>query len=196
MKSIFERRSIRKFKDEAVSREDIIEIIKAASAAPSAKNRQPWKYIVYTGSSKESLLKAMEKGLHRERKENPILPASASGLADAVNTMRIMVKAPVLIVIINIFGKSPFIQIDRDERVSEICNTLSIGASVENLILAAHERRLGTLWVANTCFAYPELMEEIEGEGQLAGCVVVGKSDENPPARPRKALEEILEFRN
>ena len=43
MADLFHRVSIRKFKDEAVSNEDIGYILEAAMAAPSAKNQQPWE---------------------------------------------------------------------------------------------------------------------------------------------------------
>lgn len=46
MNSIFTRRSIRSFTDKPVSQEDIRYILKAAMAAPSAKNTQPWRFIV------------------------------------------------------------------------------------------------------------------------------------------------------
>lgn len=46
---IEERRSIRRYKNKCVSRKEIEQLVEAAALAPSAKNRQPWKYIVYTG---------------------------------------------------------------------------------------------------------------------------------------------------
>ena len=45
--AIYERRSIRKFQQKEVSLEIINKILDAGRAAPSAKNRQPWKYIVF-----------------------------------------------------------------------------------------------------------------------------------------------------
>ena len=48
MADLFHRVSIRKFKDEAVSNEDIGYILEAAMAAPSAKNQQPWEFYVVT----------------------------------------------------------------------------------------------------------------------------------------------------
>ena len=45
--SIYNRRSIRKFLNKAVSKDIIDEIIDAGRMAPSAKNAQPWRYIVY-----------------------------------------------------------------------------------------------------------------------------------------------------
>ena len=46
MKEIFERRSIRKYTDKAVSDESVKELLKAAMAAPSAGNQQTWDFIV------------------------------------------------------------------------------------------------------------------------------------------------------
>lgn len=43
---IFSRVSIRKFTDEPVSDEDIEKLIRAAMAAPSAGNQQPWEFFV------------------------------------------------------------------------------------------------------------------------------------------------------
>lgn len=67
LNAITDRRSIRKYTDRAVSKADIEKIIQAGILAPSAKNRQPWKYIVYTEEAKRSLIDEMEKGLLRER---------------------------------------------------------------------------------------------------------------------------------
>jgi len=46
MKAIFERRSIRKYTGEPVPEEDMKDLMKAAMAAPSAHNKQPWEFIV------------------------------------------------------------------------------------------------------------------------------------------------------
>ena len=46
MKEIFNRRSIRKFKDQAVEPEKIDRLLRAAMQAPSAANQQPWEFIV------------------------------------------------------------------------------------------------------------------------------------------------------
>ena len=59
MADLFHRVSIRKFKDETVSNEDIGYILEAAMAAPSAKNQQPWEFYVVTDKEKiEELSKA------------------------------------------------------------------------------------------------------------------------------------------
>jgi nitroreductase len=48
MKAILGRRSIRQYQDKPVSEELITELLKAAMAAPSAKNEQPWEFVVVT----------------------------------------------------------------------------------------------------------------------------------------------------
>lgn len=192
---IEERRSIRKYKSINVRKEQIEQMIEAARLAPSAKNRQPWKYIVYTGVEKIRLLDVMETGLKIEQEKHLLLPKSVFGLPDAFNTLRIMREAPVIIIVMNTNGQSPYEAIDVDGRVAEICDSLSIGASIENMILKATEIGLGTLWIANTCFAYNKLMSFINSPGQLIGAVAVGYADEQPEARPRKALEDIIECR-
>ena len=192
--SIEERRSIRKYTNQPVEKAVIEEVIRAAALAPSAKNRQPWKYLVYAGAEKEKLVDQIEIGLYREREVSPILPESAFGLPDAYNTLRIMRQAPMILVVLNTNGRNPYEEIDTDHRISEICDSLSIGASIENLILKAEDLGLGTLWIANTFFAYPELVEYIGTEYQLVSAVALGYPAEAPAARPRKPLEEIVEF--
>lgn len=52
MNSIFHRTSIRKYQDREIEKEKIEQILKAAMAAPSACNQQPWEYYVVTDRQK------------------------------------------------------------------------------------------------------------------------------------------------
>lgn len=56
LESIRERRSVRKFTGEAVSEEEIEEILEAARWAPSGKNNQPWRFLVVRDESEKSKL--------------------------------------------------------------------------------------------------------------------------------------------
>lgn len=58
MSIIFERTSVRKYLDKPVSREQIETLLKAAMAAPSAKNVQPWEFVVL--QNKTTLFKITE----------------------------------------------------------------------------------------------------------------------------------------
>jgi nitroreductase len=49
LEAIYSRRSVRRFEEgRAVEREKIVELLKAAMAAPSACNIQPWEFVVVT----------------------------------------------------------------------------------------------------------------------------------------------------
>lgn len=193
MNCIYERRSIRKYKEDMPDISTVEKILDAARVAPSGKNRQPWKFLVYGGTKKKEILIEMRKGIKRELKE-PVFKDSKKLLPDADNTLRIMMKAPIVVFVLNTNGKSPMENIDMDNRFTEICDSLSIGAAIENMILEAQKLGIGSLWIGNTCFAYNELMQYIGQEGQLVGAVALGIADEQPDARPRKKLEDIVEY--
>ncbi len=65
--TIKNRRSIRKFKDTEVSKEIIKDIIDCARLAPSAKNRQPWKFVIVTDTIKNQIADIM---LEKENSPN------------------------------------------------------------------------------------------------------------------------------
>ncbi len=52
LEGIYSRRSVREYTDEPVSREDIMEILKAGSWAPSGLNNQPWRFAVVRDRAK------------------------------------------------------------------------------------------------------------------------------------------------
>lgn len=57
--TIYERKSVRSFTGEPVSREMLTELVKAGMAAPTARNRQPWQFVVI--SEKPAMLSLAEK---------------------------------------------------------------------------------------------------------------------------------------
>lgn len=57
IETIYKRRSVRKYLDKQVERDTIITLLKAATAAPTAANCQPWEFIVIDDAEKLSELK-------------------------------------------------------------------------------------------------------------------------------------------
>ena len=186
------RRSIRKYKNEAVDKEAIVQILQAGMLAPSSKNRQPWKFVVATESAKVEACQAMEEGIRREKKE-PFIPDSSPYINGAEHTLRIMQQAPVLIFIVNTLAAPFNKELSMDERVSEICNAQSIGAAIENMTLEATAQGLGSLWICDSFFAQKELSAWAGGE--LYAVLAVGYADEAPAARLRKKVEDVVEWR-
>ena len=52
MSGIFHRVSVRKYQNKLVEEEKISKMLRAAMAAPSARNQQPWEYYVVTNKEK------------------------------------------------------------------------------------------------------------------------------------------------
>lgn len=193
---IYERRSIRKFQNKPIQKQDILDIIQSAMKAPSSKNRQPWKFIVVQGKEKEEMLNVFRKGIFREETGNALLPQSREHIAGAKYTVKILEQSPVVIFVVNALGKGLLKEISTEERVYDICNIQSIGASIQNMLLTATEKGIGSLWICDTYFAYTELSEWLNVEGEFLAAVAFGYPNENPNERPRKKLEDVLEWRN
>lgn len=71
VEAIRERKSVRGFKPEPVSREVIEEILDIAGQAPSAMNIQPWEFTVITGDVLENIRKANVELLNSGAKPQP-----------------------------------------------------------------------------------------------------------------------------
>jgi len=194
--AIYDRRSIRKFLDKPIPQNDIVDIIQSGIKAPSSKNRQPWKYIVLQGNAKKEMIEVFRRGMEREEHEAALLPQSRQHIAAAKHTADVMAEAPVIIFVVNPLGKSILTEWTPEERISEICNIQSIGASIENMLLAAAEKGIGSLWICDIYFAYPELCEWLNSDGQLIAAVAFGYPKEFPEERPRKRMEDVVVWRS
>lgn len=194
--AIYDRRSIRKFSDKPVPEKDLTEIIQSGMKAPSSKNRQPWKYIVVQGNAKEEMLKAFRKGIEREENDCALLPQSKQHIAAAKYTVDIMAEAPVIVFVVNSLGKSILEELTLEERIYEICNIQSVSASIQNMLLAATEKGIGSLWICDIYFAYAELCKWLDSDGQLIAAVAFGYPNEFPEERPRRKIDDIVEWRN
>lgn len=80
MKAIYQRRAVRAYTDEPVSREDIELLIDAAIHAPSAVNCQPWAFVVL--QDRGTLARFASDGKALLLNEPPELEVVESGLPD------------------------------------------------------------------------------------------------------------------
>jgi len=188
--AIGRRRSIRRFRPEAVPRERLAEVLRAAVLAPSAKNGQPWKFIVLGEASRKTALEAMDAGIRSRMAEEALRPA----LASAVHTLRVMKSAPALVLIVYPAGVNPAGMVEGSARIMEQMDVLSLGAAVENMLLEAVAQGLGSLWIGNTVFAHDEMARALKLEGELIGAVALGYADESPEPRPRKPMDEVVVY--
>lgn len=195
IQAIYERRSIRKFSSTPIAKEDIREIIHSGIQAPSSKNRQPWKFIVLQGKAKDEMLEAFCKGVEREEFKEALLPESKKHLPGAKHTIAIIRQAPVVLLVVNPLGKDIFAEKTSEEKVYEICNIQSISAAIQNMLLTATQKGIGSLWICDIFFAYKELVEYLQTEGELVAAVALGYPNESPRARPRRDVDSVTEWR-
>lgn len=196
IQAINARRSIRKFQNKPISEQDIIDILQSGIKAPSSKNRQPWKYIVVQDKAKKEMLKVFREGISREETKDALLPQSKKYISGAKYTVEILEQAPAVIFAVNPLGKGVLTDLTPEERIYEVCNIQSISASIQNILLEATQKGLGSLWICDIYFAYAELCEWLNVEGELLAAVALGYPDESPKERPRKKIEDIVEWRN
>lgn len=175
IKSIEMRRSIRKYKDEAVADADILQLIESARLAPSGSNTQPWHFIVVKDKSVKQRV------------------------AEVSHNQKWMVAAPVFIVCIadirsRIKEESKLIldENSSEEEVKQIIRDTSI--ATEHILLTAASLGLGSCWVA--WFTQNEIRPvlNIPSDKYVVGIITLGYANEQPAPRPRKKMEEILHY--
>jgi F420 biosynthesis protein FbiB-like protein len=187
LKAIAARRSVRKFKDEPLPDEVVRQILRAATLAPSAKNRQPWRFHVVTGEKRAEMLRAMREGL-----EN--MKASGQDVGSAEGSARAMAQAPVTVFVFNPQGLHPWLARSIDQMFEDLVNIQSISAAIQNMLLAAQSLGIGSLWICDVFYAYEELRTWLGEEGEMIAAVSLGYADESPGARPRRTVAQVARW--
>ena len=161
LKAILTRRSIRKYSKKNIPEEYYEILLRAAMYAPSARNRQPWHFIIISD----------RKILDKLSQVNP----SWKMLAEASNA-------------IVVCG-----DLQLEEAESIILQDCS--AATQNILLAAHELGLGTVWLG----VHPRehllkpLIEILQIPAHIlpVSMISVGKPDEYREQPDRYNLERI-----
>src|SRR5262249_52481500 len=145
------RRSIRAFADKPVARADLDDLVVAACIAPAPHHSRPWRFVVVdTDSTKAGLAAGMGAQWQIDLAGDGVATERIDELVDA--STRKLCAAPALVV-----GCLTDDGLDRypDEarqRAEHGMALLSLGAAVENLMLAAADRGLASCWVAAPIF--------------------------------------------
>lgn len=184
MQAINNRRSIRRFKSHPISNEIVRAILDAGIKAPSGKNNQPWEFVVVTEEKRTEMIRVMREGIQafKERFGN-------SGSAEY--TAAVMEHAPVTIFIFNRYGTYPWQEKTVFQQVAETVDVQSIGAAIQNMILAAESFGIGSLWICDVFHAYEGLCKWMQKDCQMVAALALGYANENPPMRPRKNIDEV-----
>jgi F420 biosynthesis protein FbiB-like protein len=144
------RRSIRRYRAETIPAAIIERLLEAARWAPSAHNRQPWRFaLIEDASSKDRLSRAMGDRLRADRRRDGD-PADAIEQDVARSHARITGAPAVIIVALDMSEMDRYSDARQDaERLMAVQST---AMAAQNLLLAAHTEGLGACWMCAPLF--------------------------------------------
>ncbi len=181
-----ERRSVRKFKPDAIPESDILKIIDAARTAPTSGNQQPWKFLVVTDKDKINKLKeacvnsAMERFVKSDKKTET-KEQYETKVRDRVGNY---FSAPVYIVVLT-----------DDNSIYPDYNHLDGPMAAAYLMLAARALGYGTVFITDSVPDHitKEVLQIPDGYTRI--CLTpLGIPVEWPASPNKKNLDEFIIF--
>jgi coenzyme F420-0:L-glutamate ligase/coenzyme F420-1:gamma-L-glutamate ligase len=180
------RRSIRSFVDEPVDRVVLDTLIEAACIAPAPHHSRPWRFVIVdSAAGKEALASGMGAKWRDDLVADGVAPDRIDELVDRSHEK--LARAAVVVL-----GCLTWDGLDRypDEtrqRAEWGMALLSLGAAVENLMVAAADTGLASCWVAAPIFCPVAARDALAlpAEWLPHACVLVGRPDPGYVGRPR-----------
>jgi F420 biosynthesis protein FbiB-like protein len=189
------RRSVRRFRSEPVPRPVLEQVLRGAASAPSAHNRQPWRFaILDSPASRNTLTLAMGAVFLRDLLIDGLTQKEAD---DQVERSRNRIlEAPVAVLLC--LDKTDLDQYPdyTRQQASYLMGVQSVALAGGHLLLAAHALGLGGVWICAPLFAQDavrvalQLPEEWEPQSLL----LLGYPAKIPEPRQRRSLEEITRY--
>lgn len=198
------RRSIRRFTPQAPSREEIERLIEAAVTAPSASNKQPWRFIVVASRSKISELAShVRSGV--ERIAGHIEPSCREAFRAYGDYFTRFEQAPIVIIALfrSLTILSNLVDASTDpgdrERIKvmeESSGLVGVSMAMQNLLLVAHEMGLGASGMTGPLLASDHLRSSLDVPSSwgIAALIPVGYPAETPPPTDRKPVNRVMSW--
>lgn len=193
--AIFTRRSLRRYQSQPVPRPLIEQVLAAGTWAPSAHNRQPWRFaIVTTDEQKRHLALAMgarlRSDLQADHVPEPVITADVERSYDR------LISAPALIVMnMTMSDMDTYSDAARNQNEA-IMAVQSVAMCGQNILLAAHSLGLAACWMCAPLFC-PDVVRDaldLPDDWQPQGIITLGYPDQSRE-RTREPLETRLLWR-
>jgi F420 biosynthesis protein FbiB-like protein len=184
------RRSVRRFKAEPVPDSVMQDILTTATFAPSAHNRQPWRFAIVTSSaSKQKLGEALTAKMRADMLTEGAPEAEIE--KRMTNSLRRIDEAPVLILLCR-----DMTDVRADTPEEAIMGIQSVAAAGIQLMLAAHAEGLGANWICWPMYAQLETQVALglPEKWEPQAMVIVGYANEEPKEKVLKPLDEIIQI--
>ncbi len=187
------RRSIRRFRPDPVPESVIENILATATFAPSAHNRQPWRFAVITTQSvKEKLASAMAADFERDLRLDGV-PLERIQIQIKRSRDRIL-SAPAAILLCLDMSEMDTYPDENRSQAERLMAIQSVAAAGLQLLLAVHAEGLGGVWACWPLFAQETIREtlELRETWEPQAMFFIGYADELPKTREKKPLREIV----
>ena len=187
--AIKQRRSIRKYQARKVPEKIVWNVLEAAGWAPSAHNAQPWRFIVLSEArGKLELAEAMADSWIKDLAKDGLTVEDSKRKASVERFS----NAPVLIVAcLSMKGmwKYPDEKRKRSERDLAM---QSLGAAIQNLLLAAYANGLGACWFSAPSFCKETVRKvlNVPEAVEPQAIITMGYPSEEVPVPSRKLLRD------
>lgn len=188
---IHTRRSIRRFDPRSVPQEVLLRLLEAATWAPSAHNRQPWRFVVLPGdAAKRRLADAMAARLEADLRADGV--AEDAIAADTGRSRRRLTGAGALILVCLSMVDMDDYPDARRRSFERTMAVQGVAMAAQNLLLAAHAEGLGAVWMCAPLFCQDTVRAALDlpPDFEPQGVIALGY-----PAEEREKGREPLETR-
>jgi F420 biosynthesis protein FbiB-like protein len=190
--AIFGRQSIRRFHPGAIPDATLERLIQAAGRAPSAHNRQPWRFrIVRDAAGKSGLAEAMGRRLEDDRTRDGDPPEMIR--QDVERSRGRIAGAPAVIVVCLTLEDMDSYADETRSRAELTMAIQSTAMAAQNLLLTAHDKGLGACWMCAPLFCADAVQAALSlpRSWQPQGLILLGRASEPGRNRERKPIDEI-----
>jgi F420 biosynthesis protein FbiB-like protein len=189
------RRSVRHFKPQALDTELVNRLLETASYAPSAHNRQPWRFAVLTRPETksrfgEALAAEFRRDLAADGLPEPEIEATIQRSKNRID------QAPVIVVLCMDTSEMDVYPDEKRSQAERMMAAQSTALAGLQLQLAAHAEGLCSVWVCAPLFA-PQVACESLGlphSWEPQAMIFLGYGDSLPKPKAVKNLHEIAMF--
>ncbi|HKI55050.1 MAG TPA: nitroreductase family protein [Anaerolineales bacterium] len=189
------RRSVRRFKPDPIPDSVINDILTTATFAPSAHNRQPWRFVVVKDIfTKTRLADAMAVEFKHDLEQDGLSPEKIQ--AQIKRSKERMTSAPVIIVI-NLDMSEMDVYADKKRKQAEFRMAMqSVANAGMQLLLAAHAEGLGGVWICSPLFVQETVQKvlDLSKSWEPQGMFYLGYSDSTPKDKSMKDMKDIVLF--
>ena len=190
-KIIRQRRSLRRYQAAPVPSEYIAQILEAGVWAPSAHNRQPWRFAVISmAATKTRLAREMGARLRRDLAADGLPPALID--ADVGRSYQRITEAPILLLLCMSLRDMDEYGDERRDAHERAMAQQSAAMAGQNILLMAASLGLGACWMCAPLFCQELVAEvlDLPADWEPQGLITLGF-----PAQQRQRSREAWETR-